>query len=56
MERHERRCWNNPNRFCDACQNTGKVYEAYDSGGGYAPCYYCAKFKPQEYAPVDLSL
>ncbi len=33
--RHERFCWNNPDRFCDLCQNEGWIDDR--------ECYYCAK-------------
>lgn len=51
MEKHERRCYRNPNRFCDGCQNTGKMkFEEYQ--GDYevwveGDCTYCAKFNQQ---------
>lgn len=27
IKRHEPRCFRNPERFCDACQNTGTAFE-----------------------------
>jgi len=27
MKKHERRCYKNPDRFCDNCQNTGMAPE-----------------------------
>lgn len=48
MEKHERRCFRNPNRFCDECKNTGEVVVAIDNPyGGLTdikePCYFCSK-------------
>ena len=44
---HEKRCFRNPNRFCDYCKNTGKATET--DGTDYdnpikVDCRYCAKF------------
>lgn len=52
MEVHERRCFRNPNRYCDKCENTGKVKEWQDGPHGdmvevEVPCEYCAKFDPK---------
>jgi len=59
MELHERRCYRNPNRFCDACGNKGSVTvwvndvcEGY--GGSFEqPCEYCAKFDRQQLAEIE---
>jgi len=47
MERHERRCFRNPNRECDACRNTGIIEEnrPYPHRDIQEECPYCAKFK-----------
>ena len=37
MERHERMCWNNPERYCGLCENTGVS----DEHG--TPCYFCSQ-------------
>ena len=44
IERHEPICWQNPNRFCPACKNTG-VIEEYIPGAGTKtdPCYFCSQ-------------
>jgi len=50
---HEKRCYRNPNRFCDYCDNTGKVeVETLEDGSGYSKsimgdCPYCSKFNPK---------
>lgn len=48
MKKHERRCFQNPNRFCDACENSGKVKDEIDNPYGgldevERDCPYCAK-------------
>lgn len=53
MEKHERRCFRNPNRFCDTCKNTGEVEEEFDNGYEYhtttikVPCHFCSKRDPK---------
>lgn len=45
MELHEKRCYRNPNRFCDYCENKGHITEEYGDGmSNDIPCNYCAKF------------
>lgn len=45
IERHERRCFRNPNRFCDFCENKGYVTEYEPENGSTAdwPCQFCEK-------------
>lgn len=50
MERHEVICWNNPNRYCDYCENKGYIEEDLGEGTEYSkivttPCVYCEKVK-----------
>lgn len=58
MEKHERRCYRNPNRFCDHCENLGFTSESLfddDTGGGkieQVPCEYCAKFNKETLAAI----
>lgn len=52
MELHEKRCYRNPNRFCDACDNTRFV----DAGAdvpGELPCPYCSKFDPKQLKEIE---
>ena len=42
IERHERICWQNPQRYCDNCQNTGEI-SVLEESSMTEPCYYCAK-------------
>jgi hypothetical protein len=45
MEKHEKRCWNNPKRYCDACDNTGNITEGMGEMGLQiiGDCPYCEK-------------
>lgn len=51
MERHEKICWRNPNRFCDECKNKGFVIERFPEIEGASdqqyPCIYCSKRDPE---------
>ena len=47
MIKHERICWRNPNRFCDNCNNTGKVKMQEDIYTYEEPCHYCAQRDPK---------
>lgn len=46
MERHERICWKNPNRFCENCNNRG-YHSEHENGIIYhqEPCYFCSQRK-----------
>ena len=46
IERHEKICYKNPDRFCPTCQNTGLLPQEYEPGIGWYPqypCPYCSK-------------
>lgn len=54
VERHEGFCWQNPDRFCDMCENTGDAdnrittvnlesEEVFVRVDGKIPCPYCSK-------------
>lgn len=45
MEKHERICWNNPDRYCDLCDNKGYHDDGYPSG---EPCHYCSQRKVRD--------
>ena len=52
IAKHEPRCFRNPNRFCDNCQNKGYTEEIMGETEGYTQtekldCYYCGKFDPK---------
>jgi len=45
MEIHEKRCFRNPDRYCDFCDNKGFIVEHYDGGHTREfPCPYCVSF------------
>lgn len=48
VDRHEGICWQNPNRYCDFCENKGVIEESYPEVIGSnaihsRPCPYCSK-------------
>lgn len=48
MEIHEKRCFRNPNRFCDYCQNKGYTMETVvDYYTIKVDCPYCSTFNPK---------
>lgn len=53
MEKHERICFRNPDRFCDTCKNTGEVEESDMGYYGKVPCYYCGKFDPEMLKEIE---
>ena len=57
-ERHEKRCFRNPNRFCDRCQNTGKYMQEIDTPYETVSevemnCPYCSKFNPETLKEIE---
>lgn len=51
MALHERRCYRNPNRFCDYCENKGFIIETNFEGFSSEvkiDCVYCSKFNPEQ--------
>lgn len=54
IELHEKRCYRNPNRLCDFCQNKGYTEYFYRQTYGSKKilkredCPYCKKFDPQQ--------
>lgn len=47
IEKHEKRCFRNPNRFCDYCNNKGKIHVVENGYGYHENCPYCSKFDPK---------
>jgi len=50
VEKHEGICFQNPNRYCPHCENTGKITRKTWDGGypvvygkSTEPCSYCSK-------------
>lgn len=45
MERHEKVCYRNPNRFCDYCENKGYTMEDLGIGSPVKQdCPFCSRF------------
>ena len=45
IEKHEKRCYRNPNRFCDYCDNKGyTMVDVADYHTIKVDCPYCKKF------------
>lgn len=58
IELHEKRCYMNPNRFCDKCNNTGKYMQEMDTPYGTiadieTACPYCTKFNKQQKLDIE---
>ena len=50
IEKHEKICFRNPDRYCELCHNTGEVTEDISGDGSLVsrePCVYCSKFDPK---------
>lgn len=47
MTKHERRCFRNPNRYCDHCENKGYTDEKEGIYTYKAPCQYCSQRDPK---------
>lgn len=55
---HEKRCFRNPNRYCDYCENNGYISEDYsDIVGGSSdvkvPCPYCGSFDKEKLKAIE---
>lgn len=48
VEKHEKICWQNPDRHCPNCDGKGYHLEVYDYPGGEfkTPCYFCSQRDP----------
>jgi hypothetical protein len=46
IEKHEKKCYRNPDRYCDECGNKGFTVE-YPSGEA-TDCYACKKYDREE--------
>ena len=54
MELHEKRCFRNPNRFCELCENKGYTEEYYEGiGTRKTDCPYCSKFDPEKLKEIE---
>jgi len=51
IELHEKRCFRNPKRFCDYCENKGftKEFDEENGVGSYnLDCPYCSSFNKKQ--------
>ena len=54
MEKHEKICFRNPNRFCDYCKNDGKTEEFEEGIGHYVlDCPYCSRFDKKQLKEIE---
>ena len=56
MQRHERQCFRNPNRYCDNCKNTGQVHligDGINEPAYYQPCVFCEKLDKTKLAAIE---
>ncbi len=55
IELHEKRCFRNPNRYCDYCENQGYTMETILEE--YAPvkqdCPYCSTFDKKQLEEIE---
>lgn len=51
MEWHEKNCYQNPNRFCTACDNTKQI-SAGDDYNTPIDCPYCKAFDKQKFEEI----
>ena len=54
MAIHEKRCYRNPNRYCDYCDNKGYIEEVEDDIGSYKiDCPYCSRFDKKKLKEIE---
>jgi len=55
MELHEKRCFRNPSRFCDFCENNGFTMEtiAEDFPAQKVDCIYCSSFNKKQLEEIE---
>jgi hypothetical protein len=56
IERHEKMCYRNPNRFCDLCKNTGKVHvigDGINDPAYYEDCIFCSRFSKERFDAIE---
>ena len=57
MERHEKMCYRNPNRYCEFCDNKGELVDYIDEGlVQRTPCPFCEKLKQAIQSQRDYEL
>ena len=55
IKKHEKRCFRNPNRFCDYCQNKGFTMETMleDYPEHKVDCIYCRTFDKEKLKQIE---
>jgi hypothetical protein len=56
MELHEKRCFRNPNRFCELCQNKGYIEDDINGDGSLVDkrdCPYCSTFDSKQLKEIE---
>lgn len=54
MELHEKRCFRNPNRYCDYCDNKGFTLETIEIGfEAKVDCPFCSRFNPEQLKEIE---
>lgn len=55
MERHEPRCYRNPKRYCDYCENQGYTMETILEGYGDVKqaCPFCSRFDEKKKKAIE---
>lgn len=54
MKIHEKRCFRNPNRYCDFCDNKGYVVEHENEIGTLKhDCPYCSSFDKEKLKAIE---
>lgn len=51
---HEKRCFRNPNRYCDFCENKGYIEEYHEGIGTQKHnCPYCGSFDKKKLEAIE---
>lgn len=53
MELHEKRCFRNPNRFCDYCENKGFTEEYEEHYLLKQNCPFCSRFDAKQLKEIE---
>lgn len=55
VAKHEKRCYRNPDRFCDFCENNGFTMECIADGfpDQKIDCHYCSKFDEKKLKEIE---
>jgi len=53
IELHEKRCFRNPARFCDYCENSGHVTTTENDTDYEVDCHYCSQFSKKMLVEIE---